>query len=97
MGYPPSKPAAPSTHTITTGGTAVTVFPAGSIANGADIINPASATEILYIDFVTNAVAGSATSIPIAVGATYRLPWPITSELTAVSATTGHAFVAVRY
>ncbi len=91
-----ATPAAPSASSIVTGGTAVTVFAAGVIENVADIINPPSASETLYIDFVTAAVAGSATSIPLSPGQAYRISGPITTAVSAVAATAGHAFVAVR-
>jgi hypothetical protein len=80
-----------------TGGTAVVVFPAGSIANVGDIANPPTATETLFIDVVTTAVAGSATSFPLQPGGFYRVSGPISTGVSAVAATAGHAFVAVRY
>ena len=85
-------------HTsIATGGTAVVVFAAGAIVNVGDIANPPTATEPLYVDIVTTAVAGSATSFPLAPGGFYRVSGPITTAVSAVAATGGHAFVAVRY
>ena len=93
----PSIPKGPVNSSISVANTAVVVFTAGTIVNVADIINPPSATEILYIDFVTTAVAGSATSIPLQPGESYRISSPVASVVTAVAATAGHSFIAVRY
>ena len=92
-----STPVVGAATSIVTGGTAVTVFPAGSIVNVGDISNPVSATEPLYIDIVKTAVAGSATSFPLSPGGFYRVSGPIATAVSAVAATGGHAFVAVRY
>ena len=92
-----STPTAGLVSSITTGGTAVTVFAANAIVNTADIINPATASEPLYVDFVNTASIGGATSIPIPPGGAYRISRPINHAVTAIAATTGHAFIAVRY
>jgi hypothetical protein len=75
----------------------VTVFAAGVIVNGADIINPPTATETLYIDFFGTAAAGASTSIPLTAGQGYHIAGPLATAVTAVAATSSHAFVAVRY
>lgn len=93
----PSTPAAPLVAQITTGGVPVTVFAANTIANVADIINPVTASETLFIDVVGTAAAGSATSIPLLPGQAYRVSTPISTPVSAVAATAGHSFVAVRY
>ena len=92
-----STPVVGDATSIVTGGVAVTVFATGSIVNAADIENPPTASEPLYIDIVTTASAGSATSFALSPGAAYRISGPITTAVTAVAATSGHAFVAVRY
>ena len=92
-----STPAGPLASTIATGGVAVTVFAAGSMTNVIDIINPPSATETLYVDIVATALAGAPTSIPLVPGQAYRVSGPISTAVTAVAATAGHAFVAVSY
>ena len=97
MTAPATTPAAGAATSIATGGTAVVVFTAGSIVNVADIVNPPTATEVLYVDIVTTAAAGSATSIPLQPGQSYRVSAPIRTAVTAVAATAGHDFVAVRY
>jgi hypothetical protein len=93
----PSTPIAPASHTIAAGGTAQNIFAAGAIPNVADIINPSTASETLYVDVVTAAVAGSGTSIPIPPGGAYRISRPISTAVSVVAATTGHTFVAVAY
>jgi hypothetical protein len=93
----PTCPIGPLVGQVAAAHTAVTVFAAGCIRNVADIINPASANEILYVDFVTTAVAGAPTSIPLAPGQAYRISGPITTAVTAVAATAGHNFIAVSY
>lgn len=97
MSAPGVTPIGPLVSTIATGGVAVTVFDPSSIFNTADIINQATATETLYVDVVTTAVAGSETSIPIEPGQAYRITGTITTAVSVVAATSAHAFVAVRY
>ena len=71
---PVTTPTAGLVTTIATGGTAVTVFAAGSILNVADIQNPSTATETLYIDITgVPAVAGSGTAFGLAPGQSYRI------------------------
>ncbi len=93
----PSVPIGPAASQIASANVAVTVFPAGSVVNVADVINPATAIEPLYVDFVNAAAAGSATSIPLQPGQSYRISCPLASAVTAVAATAGHGFVAVSY
>ncbi len=93
----PSTPVRPLANQVASANIPVTVFAAGSIVNVADIINPTTATEPLYIDIVAPALAGSATSGPLLPGQAYRVSSPITAALSAVAATAGHAFVAVSY
>ena len=93
----PGTPTAPLAAQIVTANVPVTVFAAGSIVHVADVINPAGASEPLYVDIVGPAAVGSATSIPLLPGQAYRVSVPIASAVTAVAATAGHAFVAVRY
>ena len=86
--------AAPMATAVTTANTAVTVFTAGSVATGCDILNSGSA--VLYIDFTTVATAGSATSIPLQSGQAFHCPY---APLGPVSAVAGQPqpFVAIRY
>ena len=92
-----STPTGPVASQVATANVAVTVFAGGSIVNVADLINPSTANEPLYIDFVATAVAGSATSIPLQPGQAYRISGPLNTAVTAVAATAGHAFVALKY
>jgi hypothetical protein len=96
-GANPCTPAAPVASQVAEANKAVTVFDAGTIVNVADILNPPSASEPLYVDLVADASAGSATSIPLQPGQGYRVSAPITTAVSVVAATAGHAFVAVRY
>jgi hypothetical protein len=93
----PSIPAGPLASRIATAGVPVTVFAAGTIVNVADIINPSTASEPLYVDLVGPALAGAPTSVPLLPGQAYRVSAPICTPVTAVAATAGHAFVAVSY
>jgi hypothetical protein len=93
----PTTPAGPLASQVAVANVAVTVFAGNTIGNVADIINPATATEPLYVDIVGLAAVGSATSIPLMPGQAYRVSAPIRTALTAVSATAGHSFVAVSY
>ena len=95
---PSTTPVGGAVTTIASGGTAVTVFAAGAIQNVADIQNPATATETLYVDITgATAAAGSGTAFGLAPGQSYRISAPIATAVSAVAATPGHAFVAVRY
>jgi hypothetical protein len=93
----PGVPTGPLAAKIVTANVPVTIFAASSIANTADIINPPTATEPLYVDVVGPATAGSATSVPLLPGQAYRVSSPLCTPVTAVAATAGHAFVAVSY
>ena len=85
---------APASATIVAANVPVTVFPAGSIATGCDIIN--TGTMVLYIDLTTKAMAGSATSIPLQPGQAFHCPYPPAGAVTAVAAQQ-QPFVAVSY
>jgi hypothetical protein len=93
--------AAGAVHTVTTGGTAVTVFGAGTITNGAVITNPTTATESLYIDPVNSPTAAApganGTTFELAPGQSYSFPNGVTGAVRANAATNGHVFSAVRY
>jgi hypothetical protein len=96
---PISKPGAvtyagPTTVAVTTANTAVTVFPAGSVATGCDIVN--SGTGVLYLDLTTTAVAGSSTALPLQPGQSFHCPYPPSGAVSAV-ATAPQNFVAIRY
>ena len=93
----PSTPTGPLAAQVATANVPVTVFAAGSITHVAEIINPATASEPLYLDIVAPAVIGSATSIPLLPGQAYRVSTPITTAVSVVAATAGHSFVAVTY
>jgi hypothetical protein len=92
-----TMPTGPLTSQVATANVAVTVFAAGTIQNVADIVNPLTATETLYVDIVGSAVCGAPTSIPLAPGQAYRVSAPIKSAVTVVAATAGHGFNAVMY
>lgn len=93
----PTTPAGALASQVCTANVPVTVFAAGSIVNVADIMNPPTQTEPLYVDIVAPASAGSATSIPLLPGQAYRISAPVNTAVTAVAATPGHCFVAVTY
>jgi hypothetical protein len=93
----PGAPTGPLTSQVATANVPVTVFAGCSIVNVADIINPPTATEPLYVDVVAPAEAGSATSVPLLPGQAYRVSSPLCTPITVVAATAGHAFVAVSY
>jgi hypothetical protein len=93
----PGAPTGPLVSRVATANVPVTVFAGGSIVNVADIINPPTATEPLYVDVVAPAAAGSATSVPLLPGQAYRVSSPLCTPVSAVAATAGHAFVAVSY
>ena len=92
-----STPIGPLASSIAVANQAVVVFAPGTIQNVADILNPVTATEVLYVDIVGTAAAGSATSMALQPGQAYRVSVPITTAVTAVAATAGHSFVAVSH
>lgn len=85
---------APAVAAVATANVAVTVFPSGSVATGCDIVNTGS--SVLYLDFTTTAVAGSATSLPLQPGQSFHCPYAPTNALSAVAGQQ-QSFVAVRY
>ncbi len=96
---PMSKPGpvtyqAPGTATISTPNVAVTVFAAGSVANGCDFVNTGS--SVLYIDLTAMASAGAPTSIPLQPNQSFHCPYPPVGAVTAVAAQ-AQSFVAIRY
>ena len=86
--------AAPASGAVAIANAAVTVFSAGSVQTGCDIVNTGSAT--LYVDLTTTAVAGSPTSIPLQPNQAFHCPYPPTNAVTAVAAQ-AQSFVAIRY
>jgi hypothetical protein len=96
---PISKPpsvayAAPAASAIVTANTAVTVFAAGTVLTGCDIVNTGSG--VLYIDFTATAVIGAATSLPMQPGQSFHCPYPPAGALSAIAAQ-AQSFVAIRY
>lgn len=94
-------PVSTGTFTITTGGTAQTAFAANSIVTQGLIFNPRNATESLFVDLVNSAqnVQGggtNGTSFEVVPGQLFLCP-PSTVLVSVNAATTGHAFVAVRF
>ena len=86
--------AAPATTTITAANTPVVVFAPGSVATGCDILNTGGV--VLYVDFTTTAVAGSATSLPLQPSQSFHCPYPPAGAVSAVAAQP-LTFVAIRY
>ncbi len=86
--------AAPNAAAIATANTPVTVFAAGAVPTGCDIVN--SGPTILYLDFTATAAAGSPTSIPLQPGQAFHCPFPPQGAVTAV-ASQPQPFVAIRY
>jgi hypothetical protein len=84
----------PANFAIATANTAVTVFAAGTVTTGCDFVN--TATNVLYLDFTTTALAGSATSLPLAPGQSFHCPYAPTGAVSAVAAAP-QSFVAIRY
>jgi hypothetical protein len=93
-GPAPQPYVAPAAGSIVTGGTAVTVFAAGAFLERATIQNPNSATESLFVNAVSvAAVAASGTNFELLPGQ-WREFLPTTNPITAIAATTAHAFSA---
>jgi hypothetical protein len=100
MAVAPVTPQAPLASVVTTGGTAVTVFPAG--ISGGFIQNPASAadqglggTEPLYVNVVNAAdVAGNGTTFALAPGQTWTAIPGQTTVTSCNAASSGHKFAA---
>jgi hypothetical protein len=84
----------PTNYTVAAANTAVTVFPAGAVTTGCDLIN--TGTGVLYLDFTTTAVAGSATAMPLQPGQSFHCPYPPTGPVSVVAAAP-QSFVAIRY
>ena len=88
---------APAVSVVTSANVPVTVFPAGSIMNGGDIVNPSNAPATLYVDVCAPASVGAVTSLPLLPGQPFHLPGPFASDVTVVSTVAGHSFNAVKY
>ena len=80
--------------TVPTGGTAVPVFP--TAINGGVIVNPYSASEVLYVDAVNAAtLVGTATTFALQPGQSWAGIPGQTTVTTVNAATNGHAFSAI--
>ena len=84
----------PAIGAVATANVAVTVFPAGSVTTGCDIVN--TGPGVLYLDFVNTALAGSTTSIPLQTNQSFHCPFPPLGGVSAV-ASQPQSFVAIRY
>jgi hypothetical protein len=93
----PSGPIAPLANVVATANVPVVVFGPNGFPNYADILNPNTATEPLYVDIAAPAAAGQSTSLPLQPGQAYRVSKPTATPVTVVAATAGHAFEAVAY
>jgi hypothetical protein len=84
--------------TITLGGTSQTLFAAGSIATGAWITNPSTATESLCVNVAGGAATTTASGaiFCLIAGQTLTLP-KVVNAITVTAVTTSHVFSAVSY
>lgn len=89
-------PANADASSITTGGTAVSVFASG----GGVIVNPDNATESLFIDIVnspgTVAPGTSGTTVELVAGQSFTTPRGTTTATRANAVTNGHTFSAYK-
>jgi hypothetical protein len=93
---PAAAPVTPTTQSIVVAGASQVVFPAATIPSVADVINPASATESLFLDITgTGAAVGS--GIELVAGQAYRISSPLPVAVSVTAATAGHVFRAVAY
>jgi hypothetical protein len=98
-----STPAAATASAIVTGGTAVTLI-TGPV-NGCYVTNPLTladeniaAAEVAYVNPVTTATAnGRGTNSALQPGQTFTCPPGMTTNLSAIAATTAHAFNVVKW
>ena len=93
--FPINAQKLPYNSSIVTGGVAVVVFQKGTFTRYASIQNPPTATESLFVDFYTTALAGQPTTFELVPGAFIQIQAPINKDVSAVAATSGHAFTAV--
>jgi hypothetical protein len=96
---PTSKPTTvtyggPNVFAIPAANTAVTVFQAGTVLNGCDVVNTGAA--VLYLDLTTTAVIGSGTALPLQPGQSFHCPYPPSGAVSAIAAAAQN-FVAIRY
>lgn len=84
--------------TITTGGTAQSLFSGATPTNGYEIIN-VSLTELLYFREAGTAVVAGATSVPIAAGSAYITPrgYKPSGLVSVIAATTAHPLIGRSY
>jgi hypothetical protein len=97
----PMTAAAPATFTVVVAGTAVNAFPAGSIVNGAIIVNPSNAGESLWVDLVNTAQTASpgtnGTTFEIPAGSKFTVPGSMVGAVSVNAVTAGHTFAATRF
>jgi len=96
----PGKPS--GSLTLVTGGTAQVLFTAGEAVSGCTIQNPPNATEPISVNFgaetAASAATGGTTSVSLAPGVSIGCgDRKITTAITWVAATTGHAINAWKF
>jgi hypothetical protein len=93
-------PVAPSgALTLATGGTAQNLFAAGEVVHGCTIVNPSTATEAIWVDFTGAAAVAAAghTSVQLAIGTPIPCGVGLSTSVSWIAATTGHAISASRW
>ena len=94
--YTPSAPS--GALTLATGGTAQNLFSAAEVVHGCVITNPSTATETIWVNFYTTAVgAAGNTSTPLTAGQSVGCPGGLTTAVSWIGATTGHAINAYKF
>ena len=94
-------PVAANAVEVVTGGTAVTAFLASTIVTGAQIVNPYSATESLFVDMInapgTTAPGTHGTTVELVPGQSWTAPGPLTTPVKVNATTSLHVFTAYQY
>ncbi len=95
--YTPTAPTTSGATVLVTGATAQTLFTAGEVVHDCVIINPATATERVWVNFFTTAVQGTdASSVPIEIGQSIGCGGGLTTAVSWIAATINHRIFALK-
>lgn len=95
--YTPTSPTTSGARTLVTGGTAQTLFTAGEVVHDCLILNPATATERIWVNYIGTAVAAAGgDSFPLEIGQGVACGGGLTTGTSWIAATTGHTISAFK-
>lgn len=95
--YTPTAPTTSGATVLVAGGTAQTLFTTAEVVHDCLIINPATATERVWVNFFTTATQGTdASSMPLEIGQAIPCGGGLTTAVSWIAATINHRIFALK-